>query len=133
MKTIKPQRLGVLSKTFEAGSACYFTVSALAFFSFEPTSPLLPEVELWKLAAAELPQGIVDLGMPKPRGEVLVTGSAFPPGRAQAVAAARVTIGTVDKTLYVVGDRSWKDGVASDPAPFAEMPLTYDRAFGGPG
>jgi uncharacterized protein YjbI with pentapeptide repeats len=136
MKTVKPQRLGVLCKTFESGGASYFVVSVLVFFSFEPGSPLLPEVELWQLAAAELPQAIVDLGMPKPRGEVLVTGSAFPvggPGGAQAVSAPRVTIGAVDKTLYVAGDRAWKDGVASDPVPFAEMPLTYERAFGGPG
>ena len=48
--------------------------------------------------------------------------------------AVRVRLGDkIDKTLRVVGDRTWKDGVPSDPTPFDEMPMTYARAFGGPG
>jgi uncharacterized protein YjbI with pentapeptide repeats len=134
MKTIKPQRIGALLRAFDSGGgASYLAVSELVFFAFAPEAPLLPEVELWKLAAAELPRGVVDVGMPKQRGEVLVVGSAFPPGGAGTVAAPRVAIGGVDKTLHVVGDRRWRDGAATAPLPFTEMPITYERAFGGPG
>jgi uncharacterized protein YjbI with pentapeptide repeats len=131
MKTIKPRKLGVLCKTFENDGAFYFSVAVLVFFPFSPPA-LLPEVDLWKLAA-ELGDEPLDIGMPKERGEVLVTGAAYPPGAPRPVCTARVAIGTVDKTLRVTGDRFWKDGIASDPQPFAEMPLRYERAFGGEG
>jgi uncharacterized protein YjbI with pentapeptide repeats len=133
MKTIKPQKLGVLCRTFENGDECYFAVSALVFFPFAPATTLLPEVELWKLAASELGDEPLDVCMPKQRGEVLVTGSAYPFGGARPVCAPRVAVGTVDKSLYVVGDRFWKGSAASDPRPFDEMPITYERAFGGEG
>ncbi len=133
MKTIKPQRLGVLARSFENGDACYFAVSVLVFFPFAPPSAPLAEADLWKLAAAELGDEPIDAAMPKQRGEVLVTGSAHPFGGPRPACAPRVALGAVDKTLYVVGDRSWKRGVASDPTPFTEMPITWERAFGGEG
>lgn len=34
----------------------------------------------------------------------------------------------IDKTLLVIGDRR-----RGEPAPFQQMPIVYDRAFGGPG
>ncbi|APR77363.1 Pentapeptide repeat family protein [Minicystis rosea] len=35
----------------------------------------------------------------------------------------------IDKALYVYGERT---GPAAAPAPFLKMPITYDRAYGGP-
>jgi hypothetical protein len=39
------------------------------------------------------------------------------------------------KTIRVVGDRVWKPGVLglamTEPEPFVQMPITYERAFGG--
>jgi uncharacterized protein YjbI with pentapeptide repeats len=69
--------------------------------------------------------------MPKPRGEVLITARAYPRRPPQIACSTRISMGKVDKTLYVVGDRLWKRGVATDPTPFAEMPITWSRAFGG--
>jgi uncharacterized protein YjbI with pentapeptide repeats len=135
MKTIKPQRLGLLTKVFEHHNNCYFVASILVFFPFEEPSALLPEVKLWQLVAAELGRdAALDMAMPKPRAELLVAGRAYALGGKPRIAcAARVKLGSVDKTLYVVGDRSWKLGGASAPEPFTEMPITYERAFGGAG
>ncbi|MFO0755169.1 MAG: DUF2169 domain-containing protein [Byssovorax sp.] len=136
MKVIKPQKLGIITRVFENGPECYFTVSLLVFFSFDAPSALLPEVALWKLVGKELgKEGVLDMGMPKPRAEVLVDGSAYTPGGAPRIGCSvRARVGTIDKSLYVVGDRHWKlGGVASDPEPFTEMRLGWDRAFGGPG
>jgi uncharacterized protein YjbI with pentapeptide repeats len=133
MKTIKPRRAGVLCRTFENGDASYLAVSVLVFFPFAPPSRPLTEVDLWRFAAVELGDEPIDACMPKQRGEVLVTGSAYPFGGPRPACAPRVTIGTVDKTLYVVGDRFWKGGAASDPRPFTEMPLGWEQAFGGEG
>ncbi|MBW2456963.1 MAG: DUF2169 domain-containing protein, partial [Deltaproteobacteria bacterium] len=135
MKTLKPQKLSVLHKTFENEGSCYFTVSIFALFAFDQPDRLLPEVSLWKLALEELGDDqALDECMPKTHGEVLVYGTAHPPGdEPQPVCAARVQLGSVDKTLYVVGDRVWRRGVATDPEPFTEMEVSWRTAFGGEG
>jgi len=95
---------------------------------------MLSEVGLWKLVAAELGAAPLDAGMPKARREVLVTGKAFAPNKTPCGACqVRVQVGPIDKTLHVFGDRHWKTSVPSDPAPFTEMPIIYENAFGGPG
>ncbi|WP_437970338.1 DUF2169 domain-containing protein [Sorangium sp. So ce260] len=134
MKTIKPQKLGLLHRVFEDGSDCYLSVTILAFFSFGPEAALLSEVDLWKFTAAELGKdAVLDMGMPKPRGELLISGRAHPrEGRAPAC-AVRARLGAVDKTLYVIGDRTWRRGVPTEPEPFTAMPIVWERAFGGPG
>jgi hypothetical protein len=77
-----------------------------------------------------------DYAATKPRCDVLLNGSAYAPG---ARAAKRVTVslqvGSISKSLDVVGNRVWVAAllgvVASQPEPFAVMPISYDRAFGG--
>ena len=78
------------------------------------------------MAAGTLTEGgILDAGMSKHRGEVLVSGKAFAKDGAPTTATSvRVRIATVDKELYVVGDRVWQASGPSDPAPFTEMPVT---------
>ncbi|WP_438000900.1 DUF2169 domain-containing protein [Sorangium sp. So ce185] len=134
MKTIKPQKLGLLHRVFEDGSDCYLSVTILAFFSFGPESALLSEIDLWKFAAAELGRdAVLDMGMPKPRGELLISGRAYPRERPAQACAVRARLGAVDKALYVIGDRTFRRGVPTEPEPFTEMPIVWERAFGGPG
>ncbi|WP_159396909.1 DUF2169 domain-containing protein [Sorangium cellulosum] len=134
MKTIKPQKLGLLHRVFEDGEDCYLSVTILAFFSFGPPAALLSEVDLWKFSAAELGNdAVLDMGMPKPRGELLISGRAYPRGGRAPACAVRARLGAVDKTLYAIGDRSWRRGVPTEPEPFTEMPILWERAFGGPG
>ncbi len=133
MKTIKPQKLSLLTRTFEEGGTPYLVVTALALFAFDDPARLLLETSLWKLAAKELGETPFDLLMPKPRGELLVTGKGYPRGGAHGACSVRVTIGTIDKTLWVVGPRRWKLGAPTEPEPFVEMPITWENAFGGPG
>ena len=70
----------------------------------------------------------------KARAEVLVTGSAFAPGgRPVRSLLARVAVAELDKVITVHGDRHFApDGSLSDATPFAKMPLSWDRAAGGP-
>jgi uncharacterized protein YjbI with pentapeptide repeats len=135
MKVIKPMQLSLLHKVYESAPDTVLTVSVLVFFPFEAPRRVLPEIALWKFVPAALgPDTVFDLCMPKPRGEVLVTGSAFPSGGvAQAACKVRVALGGVDKSLRVVGDREWRDGAVTSPRPFTEMPVTWERAFGGAG
>jgi len=42
-----------------------------------------------------------------------------------------LSVGEVNKTIRVFGDRQWQNGTPSVPIPFQEMPLVYERSFGG--
>lgn len=133
MKTLKPLRLGLLTRPFEWAGEHHLSVAILAFGTLDGS--LLLEADLWKFVPPQLgPDAALDLGIPKPRGEVVVTGVAHVPGGVPRPACSvRVRLGAVDKTLLVVGDRVWHDGAMTEPAPFTSMPLGWDRAFGGPG
>lgn len=78
-----------------------------------------------------------DLVMHKPFGEVLVTADCHAPnGQAAPSVEVGLDIGAVSKRLRVFGDRVWvRDGhgsfVVEGPAPFKQMPLRWERAFGG--
>src|SRR5262245_13505405 len=72
----------------------------------------------------------------KPRCDVLLNGSAYAPGgRPVDRVTVSLRVGTVRKSFDVVGDRVWQASAlrlgASPPTPFARMPISYDRAFGG--
>ncbi|MEM9454579.1 MAG: DUF2169 domain-containing protein [Myxococcota bacterium] len=77
-----------------------------------------------------------DFPLYKPYAEVSVVGFAVPPNGQKATRlGVRLEVEGKAKDISVVGDRRWaRTGmgfVASDPVPFREMPLTYERAFGG--
>jgi hypothetical protein len=138
MKVIKPLNQGLLYKVFEDAGKCYLSVAILSFFPFEASSGLCSEIDMWKFAASELgKEAMLDMCMPKPKGEVLVVGRCFAPGDEPVMASeVRLRIGPIDKTLYVFGDRFWKRRflffkTISDPLPFTEMAVTYENAFGG--
>ena len=133
MKTIKPGKISLLTRVFEREGEHFFVLSPLLHFAFSPVRRLLSEQEMWKFVPAELGPQLLDVGMPKVRGEVLVCGKACPPQPPRPVCSVRVKIASVDKKLTVVGDRVWRHGVPTDPEPFAEMPLDYTKAFGGEG
>jgi hypothetical protein len=70
----------------------------------------------------------------KPAAEVVVTGAAYTRASARDEALVSVRVGSVHKRVRVVGDRTWRGrsrGTLSAPKPFREMPLLYERAFGG--
>jgi len=138
MKTIKPINQSLLYKTYEADRKFYLCTVILSYFSFDSPS-LLSEPDLWKFAGAELGKDtMLDMCMPKPKGEVLVVGKCFTPeGKPVSAYEVSLQMGPIDKTLYVFGDRFWKrkKGILktiSDPLPFTEMDVIYENAFGGP-
>ncbi len=73
----------------------------------------------------------------KPRGECFLIGSCHPPGGEARASEVTFGVGSVKKTVAVFGDRHWKPGLLgsgfSAPEPFTSMPLSWERAFGGPG
>jgi hypothetical protein len=78
----------------------------------------------------------IDFAPRKQCCDVLLTGSAYAPaGRQTTRQRVTLKVGTIEKSLDVVGDRVWQAGMtgitASPAQPFQQMPISYDRAFGG--
>jgi uncharacterized protein YjbI with pentapeptide repeats len=141
MRLVKPLRLSVLQRNFEARGSAHLAVGALLYFPFEAPDVPLPEVSMWKAIPDELGKdAALDEGMPKPRGELLVHGTAYAPGGAprpgfsvRVAMAGETPERSIDKKLYVVGPREWKLTGPTDPRPITELRLGWEHAFGGEG
>ncbi|WP_437903981.1 DUF2169 domain-containing protein [Sorangium sp. So ce327] len=133
MKIVKPMRLGLVPRVFMHQRTPHLVVTTFVGFSYDRPARLLYEPTVWKMAMEELGEdGLLDEFNPKTRGELLVTGRCYPPGRiARPASSVRVQLGPINKSLYVIGDRTWGMLGMSDPAPFTEMPVTWRNAFGG--
>lgn len=78
-----------------------------------------------------------DFALLKPRGECFVVGKAWAPGgRPSPMIACSFKIGPIEKSFAVFGDRRWQKGLVrsmTEPAPFTDMELRMERAYGGAG
>ena len=134
MKIFKEKQHSFFPRPLGIGDKFYLSVGVMAFFDLNDPGNLLDEQELWKSVPGELgPQPIIDQGVPKPRGEFLVSGSCFAPrGQSRPASQVQVRVGEKEKLLNIFGDRYWKNGLITNPEPFVEMPLVWGNAFGGP-
>lgn len=135
MKVFKPLQASLLHKTFEFKGKKQLAMSVLFGFPFDGSEPML-EPDLWKFIASEIGKnGILDMGMPKPNGEVLLHGKYFAPkGTSVTADSVRLKLGKIDKVLLVYGNRYWRVLLGpTEPEPIREMPLDYSNAFGGKG
>lgn len=76
-----------------------------------------------------------DFAIFKPKAECYFVGHAWAPG-AEPVGSllAGFKVGAVTRNIAVFGDRFFdRYGAVSTPTPFTQMPLRWERAFGGPG
>ncbi|MBR0673274.1 DUF2169 family type VI secretion system accessory protein [Neoroseomonas soli] len=133
MKILKPFALGVLSRPVEFQRRFFLTVAAVSFCPMGDRPGLLGDIAMWKFLPTVLPpEQPLDLVLPKTAAEFLVAGSAFAPGGAPVqTVTVSARLGAVTKRLAAVGDRWIEDGVPTQPLPFTEMPLGWDRAYGG--
>ncbi|WP_271553514.1 DUF2169 family type VI secretion system accessory protein [Bradyrhizobium sp. CCBAU 45394] len=138
---VKPRTLGLLTKCERRPPGASLIISVFAMFDLSNPGAdrLLSEQELWLMATKELPPGTpLDIGMPKPQAELLISGhAAAPEGRTTERMMLGWALGPIQKHLLVTGDRYWQTTIngwrPTDAQPFQQMPLTHQRAFGGPG
>jgi uncharacterized protein YjbI with pentapeptide repeats len=140
MKIYKKKEHSLLIKSFGIDQRLYLAVTVLVYFDLTAPDDPLTEQDLWKTIPGQLGKTpILDQGMPKPRGEVLVSGSCFAPsGQTRTATQISWRVGNINKLLYVFGNRYWiaRNGVITtmtNMEPFSEMPVTYENAFGGKG
>ncbi len=132
MKTLKPFRLGILTRPYRWQRRDMLGVAVFALVDIAKAPLLRTDQELWEVAAAE-GIGALDLATPKQHPEALVSGHAYPhDAGSPGACAVRLKLGSIDKSLLVFGDRYWLDGQATAPQPFDRMRLDWSRAYGGP-
>ncbi len=102
----------------------------------------------WTLAGQQLPlyQGDEYWGEPeqsslknageyhigKPATDILMYGMACSPGqRPLRQMDVGLEVGSIKKIARIFGDRCWQNQLISQPNPFVNMPLIYERSFGG--
>ncbi|WP_415713970.1 DUF2169 domain-containing protein [Maridesulfovibrio sp.] len=134
MKIFKEKQHSFFPRPLGIRDKFYLSVGVMVFFDLNDPDLLLDEQELWKTVPTQLgPKPILDQGVPKPRGEFLVSGSCFAPrGQTRPASQVRVRVGAKEKTLNIFGDRYWKNGLITEPEPFVEMPVVWANGFGGP-
>ncbi len=139
MKIVKPMTLGLMHRPYRWQGKHRLLVTTLGFFTLGGrVETLLRDSLQWRKVMAALPAGRpLDELMPKTRGEVLLAGSAYAAnGLATSQQTVRLQLGAIDKRLRVFGDRQWSYGMLplfriTAPAPFTQMPLDWEHAFGG--
>jgi len=79
-----------------------------------------------------------DLAPYKPRADIVLVGMAHAPGgRPATTVDVSVRVGQTRKVVRVLGNRAWRwrgpflAPKPGKPAPFTQVPLVYERAFGG--
>ncbi len=122
------------------------TVVAKGTFDLVPGAIAAPAAEPFLPRGDEFaddnPEGVLkapnDLVPFKPRTDLFLTGTCHAPGgKPTTTCTVAFGVGAFSWKLAVIGDRVWKrkllGGSLTEPQPFRTMPISYDRAFGGPG
>lgn len=102
----------------------------------EAQAPLISEDQFYGEPGLSSVRYETDFSSRKSKTDLILIGHACATqGRETDVVDVAVQVGTVRKVVRVFGDRTWKASpagyFASKPAPFAKLPLRYERAFGG--
>jgi len=67
--------------------------------------------------------------------DVVLIGHAYAVSETSTEVQVRLRVGLLDKTVRVIGDRTWVRSLGSlsmtYPKPFEKIPLVYEQAFGG--
>jgi uncharacterized protein YjbI with pentapeptide repeats len=132
MKRIAPFQIDIRDSIFEHGRVQYCSISATLCTHLLTGEVQLPFTYFEQIAEYQQEGINLDLGMPKPQGEFLVTGSFHAPGGAQITKSeVSITVGACQKKLLVFGKRQWQDGFASPPDFLTPVSLGYSSAYGG--
>ncbi len=134
MQIVKPRALGLSTRPVEFRKRFGLCISACLHLPFVQAErgTLWAEQSMWDFLGREMARPMIDEGVAKLTPEFLVSGHAYPPGGVPAAACAvRARVGALEKVVLVFGDRHWQGDRPSAPAPFATMPLTAARSYGG--
>lgn len=100
----------------------------------EVQQPVLPADEHYGEPGFSSVKYEMDSCLRKPGTDVVLVGSARPQRTARRIDVG-LQVGPARKVVRVFGDRRWERNLGrwrlTEPEPFDEMPLVWERAFGG--
>ena len=129
MKILKDTKTSLLLKSFLLNNQDYLSVSVLYYFDLNnPESPL-EEQAMLRESSQQLGKVMLDYAMPKPKAEVLLSGSCHNPFPQKGASHVKLKVDSIEKELYVFGQRRWKETFISEPLPFKTMPLDFEHAI----
>ncbi len=132
MKVVKPLKIPILTRVVEHLRRPQLHVGAILGFPLDRPRALIDEFAFWPAVTPDLGTAVLDEGISKARGELLVAGRCCTPGgRPLTASYVRATVGPIDKKLMVMGDRHRQLGFVTEPKPFAEIPVDWAHAYGG--
>lgn len=133
MEIFRPLQLGCQQRTLEQDRKFYWVVSATMGIRMSTNEPLL-EMDFMKEAIESMGQTpMPDMGMPKPHGEFLLNGYFHSPdGQHVNGGDVSVKLGSVSKTIRVMGPRQWTSYGSTGQEAIQQHWLSYEHAFGGP-
>ncbi|MEG9883612.1 MAG: DUF2169 domain-containing protein [Hyphomicrobiales bacterium] len=133
MKIYKDNTLSLIPWPFGLRGRLFLGVGVAMFFNLDEPDALLDEQDLWETVPTLLGDQVLDQGMPKQQGEMLLCGSCHAPaGKPVRAVEISARIGALKKSLYVVGDRYWDGKKIIGPEPYTRMPIDWAHAYGGP-
>lgn len=134
MKVVKPLKIPILTRVIEHLKRPQFHVGAILAFPLDRPRALIDELTFWPAVTADLGMAVLDEGIAKARGELLVAGRCCAPGgRPLPASYVRAKVGAAEKKLMVTGDRHRQLGFVTEPKPFVEMPVDWAHTYGGKG
>ena len=124
MQSINPLQLDIRQNIFEHDRRQYWVVSATLCTHLLTGEVFFPFDYLGKILEPQSGSVPLDVGMPKPQGEYLVTG-CFHAAQGMPVQAAEITLslGSLKKRLAVFGERRWNGAIPGPPLSFTSLPL----------
>ncbi|MEA1892065.1 MAG: DUF2169 domain-containing protein [Campylobacterota bacterium] len=129
MKIIKDTKTSLLLKSFLLNNQDYLSISILCYFDFNNPDAFLEEQAMYKESSQELGKTILDYAMPKPKAEVLLSGSCHNPLENETSSHVKLKVGEISRELYVFGKREWRNGLITKPLAFKTIPLDFAHAI----
>ena len=134
MKIIRPLQLNLNTSVLEQSRQFYFISSVTMGINLLSGETHLDLDYIKDMVACMGETAFPDAGMPKPRGEYLVSAHFHAPGKVPVTGGkAKIVLAGREKEVYVFGPRKWDQGLPSPPEKILSMPLDYGKAFGGKG
>jgi hypothetical protein len=120
--------LTIVKATFEIGPGSVRVASVQV--------PVVTGDECWGDPASSSLRYAGEVHPAKPATDVALVGSGHAPnGKPVAGFGVSLSVGALKKVVHVHGDRTWQRGIigpsVSKPQPVTEVPLQYERAYGG--
>lgn len=122
----------------EAGVDTLYIISKASFHIgsqwtlLEKQPPPMAEDIYWEEPGTSSIKYASDYHIGKMATDVIVNGHAHAPeGQSVRQMDVSIMVGQARKSIRVFGDRQWDNGRISSPLEFQQMPLMFERAFGG--